>query len=253
MISPISNLKGKFAGEDVFILGSGSSMDYFPKGFFEGRTLVSVNLMWKFFDLDYLICTHRVHYEPIKAGVKCIVSENDLACDSKTSNVYDVPEEYWMFKEGHYTDFEYNLSRIPHEDQFVIGGSTILCAMQIVAYMGAKTIVMCGCDTGILDGKTNFERYFLETCGRYQFEMTEDAEEHYVKDFNEFFDRVHREKMQVRKALEKFYGVSIVSLSPFLDIRNDDHEIKTVVTRSDIKIVRKQLCDLKNGVAMPLK
>ena len=55
----ISKLRDLHRGEAVYLLGSGKSLDFVPRDFFDGKTVVGVNATHRDWPTTYLFAHHR--------------------------------------------------------------------------------------------------------------------------------------------------------------------------------------------------
>lgn len=55
---PVSELYGRHAGEDVYVIGSGTSIRVFPIGLLEGRITIGLNMAWRSAPVRYAITIH---------------------------------------------------------------------------------------------------------------------------------------------------------------------------------------------------
>ena len=75
---PINYLKDKHLDEDIYIIASGASMDYIHPTFFDGKTVIGINQVYKKYDCTYLVRKEVKFIKPsLATGSKVIVSEYD--------------------------------------------------------------------------------------------------------------------------------------------------------------------------------
>ena len=160
----IIELKNKHQGDDIYILASGKSVDFFNEDFFDNKIVIGVNQSYKKIWCDYLI---RKEVKFIKESLETesivIVSEYDsgnLNSGENKLNTNKIEHENLYY-------FEHNDNLHDKVDVSVFGGdkivvsfSTITSAIHMAAYMGAKNIILIGHDCGTLDGEMTFKGYY---------------------------------------------------------------------------------------------
>jgi uncharacterized Rossmann fold enzyme len=204
----LSDLKNKHKGKDIYILGSGKSMEFFDPKFFEKRITIAVNNSFK----NYLktvtyVCTkyHDVAKQirdqnpeiiPVVTKhlhgqyVNSVIRESGVVIAEHTNNrVIELRPTEWPAE----------------EDVLVTSASTITTAMHLAAYMGAKTIFMCGNDLGHLDEEQNVQNHQSEPMAK----------------ISKTWDEQNR---QVKQELESRYNTRVYALLPFSSITLDGHK-----------------------------
>lgn len=167
MLLPIEQLNNRHQGEDIYLLASGASMDYYPKYFFQDRLLVGVNRIPHFFKCAYTVIHHQElipELLPLDTTLivstfqRCIIAEGAfhidlLQADSCTHYQYETLEQ--GFSNIDYSAYELN-------NYLLTGGSTIVSALHFCHFIGAKTVFVCGMDGRDVDGKMNFSGYHTQ-------------------------------------------------------------------------------------------
>lgn len=208
----IKGFKNIHKGQDVWVIASGSSMDFVDPSFFYGKVTVGVNEVYrKFKSLDYLVLKENSSLPEAVAHVK---TENlDLKIikslkDCGNSAFADTPDEY-QNNESVYI-FDHFSNRGAAVDIPVLGGdiivvswSTITSAIHFAAYLGAKNIIICGHDCGKLDGKENIHEY-----GVYQTDVP--------------YINFEGQTLKLAKHL-RGQGINVCSLNPFINLGLEGH------------------------------
>jgi len=200
----INELYGKHK-EDVYIIGSGPTMDYFDKKFFEDRITITLNNMYKYFPCNYMITHHHeIVQKAINSGLPVITSEY---CTCNTVNPrHNFTGEYYVYTHTNQGYTEVDLSQFGVK----IGsaGTPAVAALQIAYLMGATNIILCGCDGGSLDGLNNYSAYREPSQvghpGRVQKAIEKTA------------NRIRQE------------GVGVYSIIPFVNPTFEGHEFKAI-------------------------
>ena len=204
----LSDLKDKHKGEDIYILGSGKSMEFYDPKFFENRVTVAVNHSFRNYlpRVDY-VCTkyHEVatlirdeHPDIIPVVTKYLHGQYPKPMIRQSGVVIadHINNRVENFRPGEWPK---------QKDVLITSASTITTAMHLAAYMGARTIFMCGNDLGTLDGEQNVQNHG----GRS------------IDKVSRIWDKQNR---QVKEELESRYDTRVYALLPFSSITLDGHK-----------------------------
>lgn len=217
---PIRELRGKHAGEDIWLIASGKSLDFVAPEFFANKVTVGLNMAYKRFATTYLVTRDNNFFEAMYAesarqGNVLIAAKRGSRADRPTEVFVNAPlmsngRPVYQFDNGIHT-FDLNVIGSDHE---MIGGhSSITCALHVCAYLGAANIVLCGADAGMLDGCRHFDGYReqatpgLETTARYLG----------------WLGAVEQQVLATRARLHEVYGCRVVSLNPFVNLGLEGH------------------------------
>ncbi|MCB9267669.1 MAG: hypothetical protein H6558_21810 [Lewinellaceae bacterium] len=208
MLQPLRQLKDKHKGEDVYLLASGASLDYYPRDFFRERLSVGVNKVAQHFSSTYTVMHHHENIPEligldttlaVSRFMRCISAEGTMHIDllrqgSRTHYQYESLEQG-------FTHIDYSAYEL--DNHLITGGSSMVSALHFCHYIGAGTIFVCGMDGRAVNGKMNFEGYHT------QKEMQEAQVGH--------VDRTKAMLLQVCHFL-KGKGASILGVNPFIDL-----------------------------------
>ena len=209
----IIELKNKHQGEDIYVLASGKSVDYFNEDFFDNKIVIGVNQSYKKIWCDYLV---RKEVKFIKESLATesivIVSEYDSGNlntgeDKLNTNKVDHDNLYY---------FEHNDNLHDKVDISVFGGdkiivsfSTITSAIHIAAYMGAKNIILLGHDCGTIDGEMTFKGYY---------NTIKDTPWSTWNQYKTWLKMIEGQTILVKKQVKKHYDANVVSVIPFVSL-----------------------------------
>jgi hypothetical protein len=200
---PITELKGRFKGEDVWIIASGPTAGMIEPGFFDGKMTIGVNRVWKRFDVTFCVIKEgEAAEEAYQAGRRVIVSQHHCGQLGYRLNEIDGGVEdgrAWWFEHLDNQLEQVDLS-IVGGDQIVVSYSTITSAMHIAAYMGGRIIILLGHDCGLLDGQRNYEGYGAPTMKS-------------MDKYAEWLTKIEPQSLAVREKLREVYGVMVYSLN----------------------------------------
>jgi hypothetical protein len=164
----ISELYNRHPASDIYIVGTGTSLRVFPLNFLEDKITIGLNQSWKVVDTTYAItmmpklnipefidgevAKPEIIWitKPSKIKAQCTAAESAYALkhfygfenDGKASLTgLDEPSEAgrvleWVLK--------------PHPEKLYLWTSISQSAMNLAANMGAKNIILVGCDNGAI-------------------------------------------------------------------------------------------------------
>ena len=211
---PLSELKDRHRGNDIWVIGSGASLDYVNQDFFSNKITIGVNRVNIKFDCDYIVAKDTRGFSELlkfRKKAKFIVSQFEYGDVGTTLNHIDT--EHWIFEHPSKKSKQRpNLSSI-RGDQIVVSHSTITSAMHIAAYLGAENIIICGHDCGTIDDQTCFDGYHKQVAPIQGNEAG----------YFEWLAGIEAQSLEVVAWLTQRYSVEIHSLNPFLNFNLDGH------------------------------
>ncbi len=161
----IRALKDIHAGETVYVVGSGASLDYIDPTFFHDKVIVTINEAFERFQSPRafaLMHHHASAQKAINAGRRLVTTETD--CGFSTWPRTRLTGDYFTYRTA-----ENTLSMAPTinlgalerqaDDELVISPCTAAEGVHFAAHLGARHIVLCGIDGGALDGRWNISGY----------------------------------------------------------------------------------------------
>lgn len=224
----MKQFKNIHKGKDIYVFGSGSTIDMMPIDFFDGKILIFVNYSYRIIKLPgYIIIHHHPILEeiPEKLHPVTFVSEYwTCRYDSPKIN----PGKYNIYNHKnqgyHVTDFT------PlHEntnDTILTGGNTVINAIGLAVFMGAKNILLVGCDAGEINGQINCKGYYPEVTTA-QHEQIQKG--HAARSF--------ALNLEIRTELKKI-GVNLLSVFPFMDLACEGNRYDMNLDNEDLHYVK---------------
>lgn len=231
----IRELENRHSGEDIYILGTGTSLRVFDLSVLEGKIVIGLNQAWRRFPVTYGITMRP------ELNLPELMNDADISeCDYDTSGIKwvvkkDKLPQGWGARvvdaEQRMFWFEGNKNRTPevkhsgdpstvnkcvefitenHPTKLYLWSSIAQSAMHLAANMGAKNIFMVGCDNCSIGG--NHHAHLQHT-----FWKGEDPNIRYLQ--------YYEGNAEVRTAL-RGRGVSVFSLTPFLKLDAPELDFK---------------------------
>ncbi len=158
----ISEVFNKHQGSTIYVLASGASMDYIPLGFFYDKITVGVNQVHRKFPCDYLVSHHNFDCQDIINGGLTTLVASDFDCGETSRGPNEFEGEWLSYhhSENQQTHgIDVKALDDPEHSSLAISASTVADAIHFAHHLGASTIILCGVDSGRIDGKMNFEGY----------------------------------------------------------------------------------------------
>ena len=217
---PITDVKDLYRHkmEPIYVLGSGPSLDFFPKEFFNrgsGRVMIGCNYVYRKFPVTFTVAKELSEehvLESAEMGSTPVLSRHafgNLRYPLKTRAVLN---RHYVFghKTNNHTVIDWS---VLGTDELVVSYSTVTSAIHFAAYLGARTIFLCGCDAGTLDGKLYCEGYAGTG------EDTKEGTDWYKG----FLRDMRGQTLTLRDKLKEAYKCDVLTLSPFVNMGHEGH------------------------------
>lgn len=214
----ILSLKNAHKGEDIYILASGKSVDFYDEDFFDGKVVIGVNQAYKKIWCDYLVRKEvKFIKESLETESLVIVSEYDsgnLNTGSEKLNTNKVDHDNLYFFQ-HLDNLHTKIdTSVFGSDKIVVSFSTITSAIHIAAYMGAKNIILIGHDCGTIDGEMTFKGYY---------DSIKDTPWTDWQQYKAWLKVIENQTKIVKEQVKKHYGANVVSMLPFVSLNMENH------------------------------
>jgi hypothetical protein len=200
------DFEGKHAGETVWVLGSGKTLDYVGGTFFDGKTVVATNHSGVGKADHAYVCSNHWNVESdgwlIVPEVEQVPPQHAHGTIPSCDGLLLVPtidQKYADFLPGR--DW-------PEHGRFVVGPTSLHLSMHWAVWLGAAHIVLVGADCGVIDGQDNRAGYYAP--GVYRAE----AHAHH---------RLWESKLNEMAAKIRSLGVSVHSLNPWVTFGLEGH------------------------------
>lgn len=224
----IQELYGRHPGSDIYIVGTGTSLRVFPLDFLKDKITIGLNQSWKVVDTTYAITMmpklnipEFISGEPRHAGITWITKPSKVKSQCGPEEIALAEENFYGFEnDGKASitglDEPSETGRVldwvlkPHPEKLYLWTSISQSAMNLAANLGAKNIILIGCDNGALAG--NHHAHDQHTM--WKGESPEVRYMHYYEGVAE-----------VRSALRS-RGVNVINMNPFVKIDAPEMDFK---------------------------
>lgn len=260
----VSELYGKHAGADIYVVGTGTSMRVFPPDFFRSKVVIGLNMAWKLLPVQYCITIHPdlnipefMPDESPQSQITWVVG-NRKAQAVLTKSQFEYAEKTFFFfnyhgKPNHQPPHEPSESGRCIEwveevsgDNLYVWSSISQAGANLAANMGAKNIILVGCDnTDLVNNHHAHE----------QHTRWKNSSPHHR--YRQYYDGL----CEVRTALRR-RNVNLVSLSPFLKLDSPEidflhlckeFKVQPFIKNKDVSKKRESLLTVLNRLKRALK
>lgn len=223
-ILPLESFKEKHGGQDIYILASGPSFDFVDPAFLADKITIGINEIYKRFPPTYLI---RKDPDLLRASLQAnpttthFISRGQFGgANTKNADTIRSTADLSGFPIvlfAHNQNTHKLPASLPPDGQLVTSYSTIVSAIHLAAYMGAKTILLIGHDCGTLDKKVNCDGYY--TPQNYQISWKNGGETAY----RAWVPTIETDTIALKALIKERYGCSIHSINPFINFGLEGH------------------------------
>lgn len=203
----IDHLYRKHAGEDIYVVGTGPSMRCFPREFFRDRVTIGLNQAYRYFQPTYSLTVHpELVQEYVKESVKPATQWIIKKKPPMLHLELDDPD-YYVFL----TSEEWPTIQRRPADTLFLGRGVQCTAMDLAARMGARTIILVGCDHCALGSDHHGHHQHVRFYGLSSAII--------YKEYRKF-------TAKVRKMIRETFDIHTLTLSPFvgLDSPTEDYQ-----------------------------
>lgn len=223
MPRPVSLLKDRHKGADIYVIAAGASCDYLDPSFFDGKIVIGVNRVFKRFRCDYVVCKETPGRESeelmLEQGIIPVVSKwdsGDIKKGKRRLNVHVFSHPNCFFFDHLENEHEkVDLSVIGTDDKLVVSYSTITSAIHLAAFMGAKNIILVGHDCGLVDGKAAYTGYYTDLQKETPWQNWDE--------YQKWLAVIEGQTLKVKERVGQVYGCNVYSLNPFINFGLEGH------------------------------
>jgi hypothetical protein len=212
----LAEYENRHAGADVYVLGSGPSLNHIDPAFFNGKIVVATNhgAMQVLDRVDYLVTKYHHHareYVQQWPHIPVVVTRSNTGTAGSPQLGDDEP--FIVVDHNINTCEAWTREQWP-DTGLVATWSTITTAMHFAAHLGAANIIMVGHDLGHIDEAGRVPGYRQQADGV----ADDDGDKHMWRGFDEQSRQVKAE------LLARYDGLrNVVSLLPFINANMEGH------------------------------
>ena len=216
----VSELYGRHVGADIYVLGTGTSLRVFPLGMLEGKITIGLNQAWKLMTPTYAITMmpglnipEFLAGEAARPEITWITKPSKIKEQCTPDQAAYADANFFGFENSGRTSVtgldqaaeggrELAWVREPHPQKLYLWTSISQSAMNLASNMGARNVVLVGCDNASLG--QNHHAHEQHTMWRGQ-------------EPSAWYRQYYEGVAEVRAALRE-RGVNVVSMTPFVKL-----------------------------------
>ena len=189
---------------DIYVIGSGKSLDFINKEFFNNKVTIGLNYAHLYFPCVYSVSHHFEHCQDmIDQGCITVVSEYKMAMTALEKHNTWLHGDYFWYKHKEQGFGVMDLGDFDNPEALACGGTIAVTGIHLAQRLGARSIILCGIDGGTIDGKMNYSGYNDPTNVGHTIAV------------QPIIDQVCN---KIRES-----GVGVYSLNPFTNFRLEGH------------------------------
>lgn len=204
---------------DIYVLGSGATLDYIKPTFFENKHVIATNLVGERLGLYDIGCrrlfTHSHYHEDTFMLAEKYphhffwtpLGDQGHSAEPKRD---DLPNVVFYPHEPTKYDFNVDDAWPRHESGLIVGSTSVHGSMHLACKLGASTVILVGVDCGLLDGRANQQGY--------------ESGNLVTSDTIGWLARWELHLREVKDRLRAVYQVDFHSLNPFINLNLEGHE-----------------------------
>ena len=203
-------LKNTHKGEDIYVICSGPSLDWFSNDFFMNKTTIGINQIYKKIKTDYIVRKDpKFTAKAINIDSILLLSKHQHANTSHPLNkIENINSNNLYFYEHNCNTGKGQINYSNYQNKMIVSWSTTTTAIHIAAYMGAKNIILVAHDCGTINGKLTFNGYYNNIS---------DTPWKNWKEYENWLSKIESQTLEVKHFIEEKYNCNIYSLNPFIN------------------------------------
>ena len=233
-MKPVTDLYGAHRGDDIYVVGTGTSMRVFPMDALAGKLTIGLNRAWQLLPVQYAITlaphTHvpeflegesphpEITWVTKRGKAKAVLTPEQFADADRRFYTIDIggrerSGDDWVTDEGRVTEWV----RRPSGTMLYQWSSISQTAANLAANMGARTVILVGCDNTALLDNHHAREHHTKWLGKTPEER-----------YRQYYEGL----VEVRAAL-RTRGVNLVSVTPFLGLGKEDEDFTALCAELD--------------------
>jgi hypothetical protein len=229
-MKPVSELYGAHPGEDVYVVGTGTSMRVFPPSFWEDRVTIGLNLAWQVAPVRYaLTLGPHLHVPEFLEGQ---APHPEITWITKVGKARAVlTNKQFKHADAHFYSFDsdgqpntqpleepsdagriLDWVRAPTGDHLYQWSSISQTGANLAANLGARNVILVGCDNSALLENHHARTHHTKWLGA-------EPDRRYLQ----YYEGL----VEVRRALRE-RGVNLLVLSPLLKLDDPELDFSTL-------------------------
>ena len=235
MVKCVSELYDLHSGEDIYVIGTGASLRTFPLSLLHHKITIGLNMTWKTIPTQYSITIHPDLSVPEFLPEEQPHPEITWITKYNKTKALLTPEQV-QYAEEHFHFFEMDgrpntqppdkptdagrildWVRQPTENKLYLWTSIAQAGVSLAANMGAKNIILVGCDNCALLGNNHAHKQHT----RWRSAAPDTR-------YREYYEGLAEMRPVLRDR-----GVNLVSMTPFLSLESPEQDFQRLCQELD--------------------
>lgn len=215
----INELKNIHKDSDVYVICSGSSLNWIPNNFFDGKITIGINQVYRRIKTDYLVRKDpKFINESTLVDSKILISKHQHGNTAHKLNAIDGrnSDNVYIYEHNQNTG-KGKLDYTDYENKIIVSWSTATTGIHIAAYFGAKNIILVGHDCGTINGKLTFDGYY---------NGIGDTPWKNWKEYENWLSNIENQTLEVKGFIQEKYKCNILSINPFINFNMEGNTYK---------------------------
>jgi len=225
----VSELYGIHPSEDIYIVGTGASLRIFPQEFLQGKVTIGLNMAWKMIPVKYCITIHpdlnipefmqNENPHPDITWICGELGDNLLKGVKDPEKIAYAKNNFYFFRyhgqpntQPHHQPSDagriIDWIRKPTDNYLYTWSSISQTAVNFAANLGAKNIILVGCDNCSLLNNHHSHKQHTRWKG---------------VDPNQRYQQYYEGLVEVRSVLRE-RNINLLSLTPFVSLSNIEND-----------------------------
>ncbi len=222
----VSELYNRYPDSDIYVVGTGPSLRVFPTAFLANKITIGLNMAWKTLPVRYGITIHPnlavpefMADEPAHPEIVWITKHQKTAAVVDPEQLRYAEENFYFFENygrpnrqppGEPSDTGRILSwvRKPTENRLYMWSSISQAGVNLAANMGAKNIVLVGCDNCALGENHHAHQQNAQWVGA---------------DPNYRYHQYYEGLSEIRTVLRE-RNINLVNMNPFMSLADPNED-----------------------------
>jgi hypothetical protein len=231
----ITELYGIHPNCDIYVIGTGASLRVFPPGFFDGKITIGLNMAWKTIPVKYGITIHPelnipefMEGQQPRPEIIWVTKYEKTKGNTSSKNLEHAVKNYYFFD----TDGKPNTQRPPHVSdagrmpewlrtatpgKLYLYGSIAGTGVNLAANMGAKNVILVGCDNCALASNHHATQQHTRWLGASPNQR-----------YREYFEALSEVRLVLRER-----GVNVLSINPFMGLFSPEEDFRRLCKELD--------------------
>lgn len=198
----------------IYIVGTGPSMRIFPLDFLKDKITIGLNQTYKYFNPTYSLTVHPylIPYNRNEWNTKWL-TKSKMVCEGWIKHKKLENHKYFYIFNNNNNPEDFLYFKDLKNFTLYVGRGIQTGAIHLACLMGAKYIVLIGCDMCSLDNEHHGHKQHTEFHGHSP---------------NNVYNEYYYYTVKCRELAKKLFNAEVITLTPFIGLKNIDEDYKHI-------------------------